>query len=319
MSTSAPAVRKQRDPRTGLRMSATLATVFTILGHTVFGFEQSWAQLFVALATGYSLAFFFEWVDARSSGRTPGYSGGGPRKTVDFLLSAHMTSITLSFLLYVNERLWIMAFAVAVALGSKYVLRVPVNGRLQHFMNPSNCAIAVVLFVFQWTGILPWAYTIDLHGAADWIIPAIIVCLGMRLNLLFTGRIPTVVSWLVTFIALGAFRAWLQHSQVVAELVVLTGIPMVLFTFYMITDPQTSPARLRSQIFFGGGIATAYSVLLVLHVQYTMFYSVTIICLIRGAWLFAASRRAAPKTSGSGYPMPVADPVPVGTRMAAGA
>ncbi len=44
----------------------------------------------------------------------------------------------------------------------------------------------------------------------------------------------------------------------------LTGIPMVLFTFYMITDPQTSPSRLRSQIFFGASIAFAYYALLTL-------------------------------------------------------
>jgi hypothetical protein len=282
---------KTRDPRTGLRISATVATVFTILGHTVFGFEQSLAQVLVALVTGYSCALFFEWVDARASGIAPGYAGGGFPKVVDFLLSAHMTSITLSFLLYFNQRLWIVALAVALAIGSKYVLRVRLNGRLRHFMNPSNFAIAVVLVTYQWTGVLPWSYTIDLHGVADWLVPAIIVALGARLNLLFTGRIPTVAAWLVTFIVLGAGRAWIHQSTVVAELVVLTGIPMVLFTFYMITDPQTTPSRLMSQIFFGAGIATAYSVLLLSHVQYTMFYSVTAICAIRGAWLLVLSRR----------------------------
>lgn len=283
------APRKKRDPRNGLRMSATLATVFTILGHTVFGFEQPLAQVFVALASGYGCALFFEWVDARANGVVPGYAGGGVRKFVDFLLSAHMTSITLSFLLYFNQRLWIMALTVALAIGSKYVLRVRQNGRLQHFMNPSNFAIAFVILTYQWTGVLPWSFTIDIHGVFDWLVPLAIVGLGMRLNLLFTGRIPSVAAWLVTFIALGAGRAWLQHGAVVAELVVLTGIPMVLFTFYMITDPQTSPSRLRSQIFFGAGIAFAYSVLLMLHVQYTMFYSVTIVCGIRGAWLATRS------------------------------
>lgn len=282
---------KARDPRIGLRTSATLATVFTILGHTVLGFEQPLSQLFVALVTGYSCALFFEWVDARANGCTPGYAGGGIRKLVDFLLSAHMTSITLSFLLYFNQRLWAMALAVALAIGSKYVLRVRQNGRLQHFMNPSNFGIAVVLLTYQWSGVLPWGYTIRIHGALDWLLPLAIVMLGIRLNLLFTGRLPSVVAYLGTFIALGAGRAWLHHSLVVAELVVLTGIPMVLFTLYMITDPQTSPSRLRSQILFGGGIAFAYSVLLMLHVQYTMFYSVTVICAIRGIWLFAASVR----------------------------
>jgi len=204
------------------------------------------------------------------------------RKLIDFLLSAHMTSITLSFLMYFNRRLWIMAFTVALAIGSKYLLRVRQNGRLQHFMNPSNFAIAVVLIAFQWTGVLPWGFTIDIAGPWDIILPLVIVLLGFRLNLLFTGRLPTVGAWLATFIALGVFRAWLFGATVWSELVILTGIPMVLFTLYMITDPQTSPGRLRSQILFGAGIAVSYSVLLVLHVQYTMFYSVLMVCAVRG-------------------------------------
>ncbi len=292
---SAPAMgaapKKKRDPRMGLRTSATFATIFTILGHTVFGFEQSWAQVFVALISGYSCAFLFEWVDAKANHRAPEFLGGGARKVVDFLLAPHMTSITLSFLIYVNQRLWIMALACALALGSKYVLRVRQNGRLRHFMNPSNFAIAIILVAYQWTGMLPWQYTADIRGVWDWLVPLIIVMLGVRLNILFTGRVPTILSWLVTFVVLAAARAWIFGYPFAGQLVVLTGIPMVLFTLYMITDPQTSPSPLRSQILFGAGIACAYSVLLALHVQYTMFYSVTAICLIRGLWLFALNLR----------------------------
>jgi Na+-translocating ferredoxin:NAD+ oxidoreductase RnfD subunit len=185
-----------------------------------------------------------------------------------------------------------MAFTVALALGSKYVFRVRQNGRLQHFMNPSNVGIAVVLVTFQWTGVLPWNFTIDLHGAWDWLIPLAIVMLGMRLNLLFTGRLPTCAAWIGTFIILGAGRAWMQQTPLMAQLVVLTGIPNVLFTFYMITDPQTSPSRLRSQVLFGSGIAFAYYALLGLHIQYMMFYSVTVICALRGLGLFALNLRA---------------------------
>jgi hypothetical protein len=296
MSAPINAPRKKRDPRNGLRMSATFATIFAILGHTVFEFEQPVAQIFVAVGTGYICALVFELVDARANGVVPAFSGGGLRKLVDFLLPAHMTSITLSFLLYFNDRMWIMALTVAIALGSKYVLRVRHNGRLQHFMNPSNIGIAVVLVTFQWTGVLPWSFTIGIHGVWDWIVPLIIVALGFRLNLLFTGRLPTCAAWLGTFIIIGIGRAWVQHTPVAAQLVVLTGIPMVLFTFYMITDPQTSPGRLRSQILFGSSIAAAYYVLLTMHIQYMMFYSVTLVCATRGLGLFALSLRA-PRSS----------------------
>jgi len=282
---------KKRDPRMGLRTSATLATVFVILGQTKFGFEQSVAQVFVCLLAGYSSALFFEWVDAKANGDVPGYLGGGFKKMVDWLLSAHMTSITLSFLLYYNRRLWIAAFAVVVALGSKYIFRVPVNGRLQHFMNPSNFGIAVTLSVFKWVGVLPWGWTINLKGAWDWIVPVIILGLGFRLNLLFTRRLPLIASWLGVFVLQAAFRSWRMDTPLAGQLVALTGITMVLFTLYMITDPQTSPSRPRSQIIFGAGVAVAYSILFDIHLQYTMFYAVTAVCAIRGITLYVASKR----------------------------
>ena len=283
--------KKKRDPRMGLRTSATLATIFVILGHSFFGFEQSVAQVFVCLAAGYVSALFFEWVDAKANGDIPGYAGGGFKKLIDWLLSAHMTAITLSFLLYYNRRLWIAALTVVLAIGSKYLFRVPQNGRLQHFMNPSNFGIAVVLSTFKWVGVLPWGWTINLHGAWDWIVPLVITGLGFRLNLLFTGRLPLVGAWLVTFILQGAFRAWRMDTPLPGQLVALTGITMVLFTLYMITDPQTSPSRPRNQIIFGAGVAVAYSILFDLHLQYTMFYAVTAVCAIRGMILYAASKR----------------------------
>lgn len=282
---------KKRDPRMGLRTSATLATVFVILGQTFFGFEQSVAQVFVCLLAGYASAFFFEWVDAKASGDVPGYKGGGFKKVVDWLLSAHMTSITLSFLLYYNRQLWVAAFTVALAIGSKYLFRVPVKGKLQHFMNPSNFGIVVVLSVFKWVGVLPWGWTINLHGNWDWIVPLVITGLGLRLNLLFTGRLPLIGSWLGAFILQGVFRSWRMDTPLAGQLVVLTGITMVLFTLYMITDPQTSPSRPRSQVVFGAGVALAYSILFDLHLQYTMFYAVSSVCAIRGMVLYVASRR----------------------------
>src|SRR5262245_17475397 len=216
MSTPNPNQPKKRDPRNGLKMSASLATVFTILGHTVFGFEQPVAQVFVALITGYSCAFLFEWVDARACGCKPGYEGGGLRNKINFLLAPHMTSITLSFLLYFGERLWIMALTVALAIGSKHVLRVRTNGRLQHFMNPSNFGIAIVLIVYQWTGVLPWNFTIDIYNPWDWLVPLAIVMLGTRLNLLFTGRIPSVLAWLGTFVLIGVARSFIRGTPLAA-------------------------------------------------------------------------------------------------------
>jgi Na+-translocating ferredoxin:NAD+ oxidoreductase RnfD subunit len=75
------------------------------------------------------------------------------------------------------------------------------------------------------------------------------------------------------------------------------GVAFVLFSFYMITDPMTSPSSLRGQIVFGMSLATAYAVLMVNHVIFTLFYAVFFVTGLRGAVLFVesvlASRRAA--------------------------
>ena len=278
-------VKKARDPRNGLRMSATLATVFTILGHTVFGFEQPLISVFVALGTGYACAVLFEAVDAWACNGTPNFLGGGVKKFIDFLLPAHMTSITLSFLLFTYSQMWALAFTVAISIGAKHVIRVRQRGRLQHVMNPSNLGAAVAFAVFQWTSVLPWSFTTELTGKADWILPMIIVLLGSNLNYRFTGRLPTIGAWLGSFLILSAIRSWVLGSPWVAELVIFSGIPLVLFTFYMITDPQTSPARPLSQLAFGSSIALAYEVLLAMHVQYTMFYAVAAVCGMRGLFI----------------------------------
>jgi enediyne biosynthesis protein E5 len=284
--TRSAAVAPTRDPRTGLRTSATFATLLTVLGHTLFGFEQPFAAVLVAVGTAHACALLFEAVDARAHGRAPGFAGGGWRKTVDWLLSAHMTGITLSFLIYAGTHLAVIAFMVAVAIGSKYALRVRVDGRLRHFMNPSNTGIAVGLALFHWTGALPWGFTTELRGIADWALPAVIALLGLRLNLMFTSRLPLVGAWLVGFGLQAVARSALLGNPLLAELLPLTGVPLVLFTLYMITDPMTSPRGLRGQIAFGLGIAAAYGVLMALRINFALFYSVTVATAVRGAWLY---------------------------------
>lgn len=287
MSESKPV--KVRDPRNGLRTSATLATIFTLFGHNLFGFEQSTTHVLVGLFTGYVSAILFELLDATVNQRRAGYLGGGVKHFVDWMLSAHMTSITMTFLLYTQRDLSVLAFAVALAIGSKYFFRVELGGRPRHFMNPSNFGIAVVLLTNPFAFAPPWAYTVNLHGWQDWALPAFIFLLGFRLNLLFTRRLPLIAAWVGGTLLLGAIRSYVLGSPFAAEWSIFSSVAMVLFSFYMITDPQTSPSEPRRQVIFGFGIAVAYAALLWLHVMYTMFYAVVIVCALRGLWLYAES------------------------------
>jgi enediyne biosynthesis protein E5 len=280
-----------RDPRNGLRTSATLATVFTIFGHAVFGFEQSVAHVLVALGSGYACALFFEYVDARVNGRLPGFAGGGPLHAIDFLASAHMTAITTSFLIYTNTQFWILAFIVAVAIGSKYFFRVELRGKARHFMNPSNLGMVVALVFYQWTAVIPWGLTTELHGALPWLLTALVFFLGLRLNLLYTGKFPLIASFFCGFVIQAAVRSLLLGNPLTAELALLTNTPMALFMLYMITDPQTSPSETRGQVFFGLAIAGCYGLLLAARINFALFICVTIVTAARGCLLYLDSLR----------------------------
>ncbi len=278
---------KPRNPRMGNRMAAALATVLTVVGHTLLGFEQAAIHVVVALLTGYGCALLFEYIDARANQRDAGFEGGGITKAIDWLVSPHMTSITTSFLIYTNERLAVLAFAVALAIGSKYVFRVKnAQGRYVHFFNPSNFGIAVTLFLFPWVSVIPYAFLSHVSGWIDWLVPALILMLGTRLNLLFTKRIPLILAWLVGFVLQAFLRSVFSTTPFLAGIVPMTGVAFVLFSFYMITDPQTTPSSLRGQIIFGLAVAFAYSLLMVEHVIFTLFYAVFAVTGLRGVWLF---------------------------------
>ena len=272
----------------GLRRFAVAITVLNILGHAFFGFEQSWAQPLVALASAYSVELLLEFIDARCNRRATRFSGGGARRFVEFLLSAHITGLACAMLLYANERLGPVIFASVVAICSKCVLRVPAGNGTRHFFNPSNFGITVTLLLFSWVSVAPpYQFTENMTGIGDWILPAVIICTGTFLNARFTHRLPLIAAWLGGFVAQAALRSLFFETPFGAALVPMTGVAFILYTFYMVTDPATTPAGRRDQIAFGLSVAAVYGLLMVSHVVFGLFFALTIVCTVRGLGMFA--------------------------------
>ena len=287
----------------GLRRFAVAITVLNILGHTFFGFEQSYAQPFVALLTAYSLELLLEAISARTENRRLKFSGGW-RDFIDFLLPAHITALAVSMLLYVNDTLLPVAFATAVAIGSKAIFRAPVGKGVRHFYNPSNFGITITLLLFAWVGIAPpYMFTENLDSYGDWILPVFIICSGTVLNALFTKRLPLIAAWLIGFVAQAFIRNLFFDVSFVAALLPMTGIAFILYTFYMVTDPATTPISKRGQIVFGLTNAFAYGLLMISHIVFGLFFALTITCTLRGiilyaeAWLAAAASARVPEKS----------------------
>ncbi|HEX5875334.1 MAG TPA: hypothetical protein VFY60_11860, partial [Pyrinomonadaceae bacterium] len=75
----------------------------------------------------------------------------------------------------------------------------------------------------------------------------------------------------------------------VAGLLPMTGVAFILYTFYMVTDPATTPKGFLEQIVFGLSVAAVYGILMTVHVVFGLFFSLSIVCTIRGIFLYAQS------------------------------
>jgi Na+-translocating ferredoxin:NAD+ oxidoreductase RnfD subunit len=271
----------------GLRRFAIAITVFNILGHTVFGFEQAWIQPFVGIGTAYLCEIIFEFLDCYIHGRKPRFSGG-LKNMIDFLLSAHITGVAVAMLLYSGSRLMPIVFATAVAIASKQVFRVLVQDKPRHFLNPSNFGIAATLLLFPSVGIsAPYHFTENLHSWGSWILPVAIVCSGSFLNIKFTKRICVALGWIGAFFAQALFRHYAFGNSLTGALLPMTGVAFVLFTFYMVTDPATTPCMPRGQLMFGASVGAMYGLLMTLHVVFGFFFALTLVSLVRGITLYA--------------------------------
>lgn len=290
MAENKPSAAPRHDPKVviALRNFAISISVFNFFGYTVLGFEQPWLWPFIALATGYTTEILLEYIGARVEGRNPRYTGRGLRGLVEFLYPAHITSVAMNMLLYVNDQVLVLIFGVIVAVGAKWVLRAPVKGRMRHFMNPSNFGIAVVLLIFPWASIAPpYHFTEHVDSWIDWLIPLIIITFGTMLNGKLTGRMPLIAGWVGAFALQAIVRGIFFGTSIPAALAMMTGVAFILFTNYMITDPGTSPSRPASQVAFGAGVALVYGLLTGLHIAYGLFYATAAVCAIRGAFFWA--------------------------------
>jgi enediyne biosynthesis protein E5 len=275
------------DPRyKALRNFAISMSVFNILGYTILGFEQPWAWPLLALLVGYTSEIVIELVSAWASGRPAGFTGHGAWGVYTFLLPTHITSLAVNMLLYTNDQFWPVAFGVAVAIGAKTVLRTPVNGRLRHFMNPSNFGITMTLLAFgSWVSVAPpYEFTENVPDIFRVFIPMIIITAGTVLNAQLTKKIPLIVGWVGGFVIQALLRHWIWDVAVFSALSVIVGVAFVLFTNYMITDPGTTPTKGWYQFMFGGSVAFLYGILMLFNVVYTLFFALTIVCLARGGY-----------------------------------
>ena len=266
----------------------TLMITWNIVGHTVLGFEQSWATPITAITTAIAVSMLLDWIDARAKNRELRFTGG-LGNFLNFLPACLIPGFACGMLLYPNERLWPVVFAVVLSIGSKVILRAPVGqGHTQHIFNPSNLGVGATLLLFPEVSFAPpYHFTENISGLWDWTVPLIILTTGIIIHGLFTGRLPLVGAWVVGFVLQALVRAKIFGAPLFVPLMPMTSAAFIIFTLYMIPDPATTPLKPARQALFGFSVAVIYAISQVLHLVFGLFFALLVVCAVRGVSLYA--------------------------------
>jgi enediyne biosynthesis protein E5 len=152
------------------------------------------------------------------------------------LLSAIVTCCGLSLLLR-SDTLWVHPLAAALAMSSKFVLRV--NGK--HLYNPANLGVIAAITLLPGTWVSPGQWGSDL-ALAVWLL---------MLGTIVTQRARRLdISWvfLGAFLGLVALRLLLLGQSWAIWWHQLGNGALLLFAFFMISDPMTIPNRSGARI-----------------------------------------------------------------------
>jgi len=159
------------------------------------------------------------------------------------MLSALNTSLSIILLLHAGHWIW-MALAALIAIASKFLVRY----RGRHVFNPSNIGIVVLLLMTDTT----WV-THGKWGQAIWLA-LLLAGLGL-VWLLGWRRMLTSLTFLGLFSGLVVARAvWLGDPWSI-PLHQLQNGALLIFTFFMLSDPMTTPQSTTGRMLFGAWVA----------------------------------------------------------------
>jgi Na+-transporting NADH:ubiquinone oxidoreductase subunit NqrB len=163
-------------------------------------------------------------------------------KTTD-LRSPLITGLSLSLLLRANEP-WLPAIAGLIAIASKFLLRI--DGR--HVFNPAGFAIVVLLFVSNGVWISPGQWGTSIYLASLLVFFAILVLQPAQ-------RSDVALFFLGSHAALLLVRAYWLGDPLAIPLHQMQSGSLLIFAFFMISDPKTTPDSRLARFLFAFAVA----------------------------------------------------------------
>ncbi len=249
-----------RDPR--LQLAGAIWTL-QILGQTSFGFRVSIAQILIAVGTCAVLEVGITMKRAHA---------------IVWPASAILTGNGIAFILRVpgtehgdwwSTRGWyIFAGVAAVGLLSKYVIK----WRGGHIFNPSNFSLVLAFVILGSSRAEPLDFWWGPMSAA--LVLALLVIIGNGVIILHrVKQLPVAIGFCVMFATAlipvtlsghGMMAAW-QATPVEGFQfwwVLVTSPEILLFLFFMISDPKTTPSGRNAKFAFGACVGLLATLML---------------------------------------------------------
>ncbi len=167
--------------------------------------------------------------------------------------SAVISSLSLCLLLRTNDPA-VAALAAFVAIASKFLIR----WNNKHVFNPTNLALVVILSSgLGWISPGQW-------GQVAWL-GFLVACLG-SLVVTRAARADVTLAFLTFYIGLLFVRTLWLGDPLTIPLHQIENGALLIFAFFMISDPKTTPDSRTGRIFFALMVA-----LTALYVQFGLF------------------------------------------------
>ena len=234
-----------------------IVTLSTLLGLQLFWSDlpTSFTIFAVVIASVLGVQFFFSKI-----------------YKLDFdFRSPFITGLSLTILLKASA-LWIYPLAALIAIGSKFLIR----AQDRHLFNPANIGIVIVLLVFSdmtWISSGQW-------GSSVWLA-ALLLCFAF----LVLSKVPSRDMALLFLLCWGGallFRALWLGDPLAIPLHQLQSGALLIFAFFMISDPKTIPPKFWQRLIFALVVTcVAYILTFEFRIRESLFYALALVCLIR--------------------------------------
>ena len=286
---------KLRDPR--LHLAATI-TSLQVLGQVAFHFRLSIAQILISLGT---VALIEVAITTRR------------QHVLMWPASALLTGNGVAFVLRVpgtrhgdwwtTRGWWIFVAVSAGSLLSKYVIA----WRGEHVFNPSNIGLVVVFLALGRSRVEPLDFW---WGPMSW-------WMALTLAIIVTGGFAILRRLKLLRVALSFWAAFAAGIGVIAATghamtarwhlgpieglsfwwVLVTSPEVLVFFFFMITDPKTAPRGPRARIFYGTALGLLAAALIApttteFAAKVALLSSLAIVCLAKALPVKVDQRRA---------------------------